>query len=147
MTTLFDTDSPPEPAPPDLVRALVEEWGYSPDKVRTWTRQRAATVLAKRRRDGQRDAHHAAATAAAQGEGDGAPPVCELAARLDAAVYVEQALAARDLEAIVIALTYAMYPLHASEVRQMAHLVALQLRLHPLSGDPIGTMEGEPCAS
>ena len=145
MTTLFDTDEPAAPAvPPPPARvgpAAVEElvaFGYDRAKVEAWTRARADTVLAKRRRDAQKDLNHAAANAARNERPAVPEPTAgELTLRLCAAEYLGQVLAERDPDGLLCALVYAMHPLRTEEMACFAALLKLQLQLHPLTGDPL----------
>lgn len=139
MSTLFSTDAPIELAPPHVARALVDEYGYKPEKVKQWSREKAEAILKDRRRRDHQDENHGAAAAANQEARD--PRVltpAELVQRVDVAAYLEQARATGDASEMLLALTHAMHPLTAGELADAAGVVIVQLRLNPLTLEPIG---------
>ena len=130
---LFDV--PVELVAPDTARALIDQFGYDERKVRRWTREKGETVLAKRRREQALDKSQGDARAAvAAPEERPAVNGRELAARIDAARYLKQELAEGDPEVLLIALTYALFPLAATEVQDFARLVVTTLLRHPVGG-------------
>lgn len=119
-------------------RELVNEFAYDPKAVARWSPEKRETILRKRHLQRKRDVHHGNAKAAEQKESTGPrePNACELTARREAARMLEQELASGDAQNLEIALTFAMYPLSNHEQSDFARLLIIQLRTHPLSGEP-----------
>ena len=119
MSTLFPDHAPPaaDRADAETIR-LLEGYGYKREKVRTWTRERALSVLHGRQKEDGITVRRAAAAAATQ---EPAPPRGR-PSRLErevAAAAVEQALAASPDETTQ-AVCYTVYCLTDDELRDLA---------------------------
>lgn len=137
MPDLFDTETTLTPPSAPTVRALVDEFGYRAEKVEKWSAQRAETVLRKERRLSARDANRGAVRAAEQDEEAPAAGLTgrHLAARLDAAAWLEEAVSEGDPAQLEWCVWAAVVALTDQEMRDTAALLAMQLRRHPQTGE------------
>ena len=137
MSTLFDTELPVALASPETIRALVDQYGFDAVKVKSWSREKADTILRSRRLRDHQDANHGEAQAATEDEeSDRTPNGREIVARLEAASFLGEAVEAEPNE-VLLALIHAMHALALQEMRDFARLLILQFQRHPVSGEPL----------
>lgn len=135
MADLFDNTEAPMPA---TATELVEEYGHKPEVVKKWTREKSEARLNEMRRLTRKDINHGLHRAAEEvPEEKSGLNEREIVARIDAAEYLRQEMAAGDGERLLIAISTGLYALARQELLDLAPLMVRTLRVHPETGDEI----------
>jgi len=125
------SDSTPSAVPTGIVQKL-EAFGFDPKKVREWSAARAKTVLRITERE-ERIAQYRLAAAQGQATDDNPVPVPMDWERLDAAEWLEEAMARPST--LWIAVMYATGQMLPDEVRRLAEHMVKRFR-EPTGGRP-----------